>query len=245
MVVCSGGLVNFRNGSATPSPFCTEASSSPHKLKQTSTQRDLSSSRAMHFLLLGASGRTGQNVVFKLFSQGHTAVALVRTFGSLTPRPCLTVVTGSPLSKSDIRSALLAMLSLSVSAAIITVNTVRKSDSPFVAQISSLRFPADSYANVCEVLKHAVFYRAVVMSTAGVGDSWGNRPWLSMAFLRWTNVKYALKDHGLRMDWTLVRALSCNARRLSQAAELTNDTNNMSSFSLVQGSQFRLPPATP
>jgi hypothetical protein len=53
------------------------------------------------------------------------------------------------------------------------------------------------------------------MSTAGVGDSWGNLPWLSKAFLGWTNVKYALEDHGLvdkeirltKMNWTLVRAV--------------------------------------
>ena len=52
------------------------------------------------------------------------------------------------------------------------------------------------------------------MSTAGVGDSWGNLPWLSKLFLGWTNVKFALEDHGLvdreirktGMDWTLVRA---------------------------------------
>ncbi|MCJ1237788.1 hypothetical protein MMC14_005775 [Varicellaria rhodocarpa] len=64
---------------------------------------------------------------------GHTAVALVRTSGSLTPRPGITIVTGSPLSKSDIRGALLAAPPLSSSAAIITLNTVRKSDSPFAA----------------------------------------------------------------------------------------------------------------
>src|SRR5271168_507368 len=149
------------------------------------------------------------------YSQGHTAVALVRTSSSLTPRPGLTIVTGSPLSKSDIRSALLAAPPLSPSAAIITLNTVRKSDSPFAAQISPPRFLADSCANVCEVLEHAGIYRVVVMSTAGVGDSWGNLPWLSKAFLGWTNVKYALEDHGLvdkeirltKMDWTLVRAV--------------------------------------
>ncbi len=169
----------------------------------------------MHFLLLGASGRTGQHVVSELLSQGHTAVALVRTSGSLTPRSGLTVVTGSPLSKSDIRSALLAAPPPSPSAAIITLNTVRKSDSPFAAQISPPRFLADSCANVCEALEHAGFYRVVVMSTAGVGDSWDNLPWLSKAFLGWTNVKYALEDHGLvdkeirltKMDWTLVRAV--------------------------------------
>ncbi|MCJ1307326.1 hypothetical protein MMC25_000972 [Agyrium rufum] len=209
---------NFINVPATPSPFSNKVSYSPHKLKQKITQRHHSSSKVMHFLLLGASGRTGQHVVTELLSQGHTAVALVRTSSSLTPRPGLTIVTGSPLSKSDIRSALLAAPPNSppMSAAIITLNTLRKSDSPFAAQISPPRFLADSCANVCEVLeKDAGCSRVVVMSTAGVGDSWGNLPLLSKAFLGWTNVKYALEDHGLvdeeirltGMDWTLVRAV--------------------------------------
>ncbi|KAH8807673.1 hypothetical protein F5884DRAFT_345059 [Xylogone sp. PMI_703] len=169
----------------------------------------------MHFLMLGASGRTGRHVVSELLSQGHTAVTLVRTSDSLAPLPGLTIVTGSPLSKSDIRSALLAAAPLSPSAAIITLNTVRKSDSPFATQVSPPRFLADSCVNVCEVLEHAGIFRVVVMSTAGVGDSWDNLPWLSKAFMRLTNIKYALKDHSLvdrdirltKMDWTLVRAV--------------------------------------
>ncbi|KAL2672178.1 hypothetical protein Neosp_012878 [[Neocosmospora] mangrovei] len=169
----------------------------------------------MHFLLLGATGRTGQHVVSELLSQGHTAVALVRTAGSITPRPGLTVVTGSPLSKPDIQKALSAAPSLTTSAAIVTLNTVRKSDSPFAPQLSPPRFLADSCANVCEVLEKSGIYRIVVMSTAGVGDSWANLPWLSKAFMGWTNIKYALEDHGLvdkeirstKMDWTLVRAV--------------------------------------
>ena len=169
----------------------------------------------MHFLLLGATGRTGQHVVSELLSKGHTAVALVRTTGNITPRSGLTIVIGSPLSKSDIRNALMAAPPLSPSAAIITLNTVRKSDSPFAAQVSPPRFLADSCANVCEVMEHAGFNRVVVMSTAGVGDSWTNLPWLSKIFLTWTNVKYALEDHRLvdkeirltKTDWTLVRAV--------------------------------------
>lgn len=167
----------------------------------------------MHFLLLGASGRTGQHVVSELLSQGHTAVALVRTSSNLTPRAGLTVVTGSPLSQSDIRSALSAAPNLSPSVAIFTLNTVRASDSPFAAQVSPPRFLADSCANACEVLHQAGIRRIVVMSTAGVGDSWATLPWLSKAFMGWTNIKYALEDHGIldkeirltNMDWTLVR----------------------------------------
>ncbi|KAH7410787.1 NAD-dependent epimerase/dehydratase [Cadophora sp. MPI-SDFR-AT-0126] len=169
----------------------------------------------MHFLLLGATGRTGQHVVSELLSQGHTAVALVRPSASITPRPGLTIVTGSPLSKPDLRSALLATPSMSPSAAIITLNTVRKSDSPFAAQISPPRFLADSCANVCGALAEVGCRRIVVMSTAGVGDSWGKLPLLSKAFMGLTNIKHALEDHGLvdkeirltNMDWSLVRAV--------------------------------------
>lgn len=164
------------NSSVTPSPLCNEAFSSPHKLRQTNTQRPLSLSNTMHFLLLGATGRTGNHVVSELLSQGHTAVALVRTSGSLTPCPGLTVITGSPLSNSDIKSALCAAPSLTPSAAIVTFNTVRKSDSLFAPQLSPPRFLADSCSNVCEVLEHAGIHRIVVMSTAGVGDSWANLP---------------------------------------------------------------------
>ncbi|KAF2003194.1 NAD-dependent epimerase/dehydratase [Amniculicola lignicola CBS 123094] len=169
----------------------------------------------MHFLLLGATGRTGQHVVSDLLSQGHTAVALVRTSSSLPSRPGLTVVNGSPLSKPDIKRALSATPSFTTSAAIITLNTVRKSESPFAPQVSPPRFLADSCANVCEVLGKAGIHRIVVMSTAGVGDSWANLPWASRVFMAWTNIKYALEDHGLvdkeirltNMDWTLVRAV--------------------------------------
>lgn len=63
-------------------------------------------------------------------------------------------------------------------------------------------------------MDHPGIHRIVIMSTAGVGDSWANLPLLSKAFMALTNVKYALEDHGLvdeeirltRMDWTLVRA---------------------------------------
>jgi hypothetical protein len=52
------------------------------------------------------------------------------------------------------------------------------------------------------------------MSTAGVGDSWANLPWLSKAFMAWTNVKLALEDHNIldkeirstKIEWTLIRA---------------------------------------
>ena len=165
----------------------------------------------MHFLVLGATGRTGLHVVSELLLQGHTVVALVRAPDKLSPRPGLTVVAGSPLSPSDLCN----VVSPAPDATIVTLNTLRASDSPFAAQISPPRFLADSCAKACEALESAGARRIVVMSTAGVGDSWETLPWMSKAFMRWTNVTYALDDHGLvdgeirstDMDWTLVRAV--------------------------------------
>jgi putative NADH-flavin reductase len=89
----------------------------------------------MHFLLLGASGWTGQHVVSELLSQGHTAVALVHLW---QPHPSSWPHHRHWLATIEIRlhSALLAA-PLSPSAAIITLNIVRKSDNPFAAQITS------------------------------------------------------------------------------------------------------------
>lgn len=100
------------------------------------------------------------------------------------------------------------------SAAIITLNTVRKSERPFAPPLLPPRFLADSSAYVCAVLEQAGIQRIVVMSTADVGDSSGPLPWVSKAFMGWTNVKYALQDHNLvdkkiwstKLDWTLVKA---------------------------------------
>lgn len=193
----------------------------------------------MHFLLLGATGRTGNHVVSEILSQGHTAVALVRNAGNLCPRPGLTIITGSPLSKSHIQIALSAAPALVPTAAIVTLNTVRKSDSPFAPQLSPPRFLADSCANICQVLAHAEIRRIVIMSTAGVGDSWANLPWLSKAFMSWTNIKFALEDHSLLdkeirltwMDWTLVRAsrLVFDDPKNTKPTDLTADVQTLGS----------------
>lgn len=189
--------------------------SSTHHTRHCNRQIDehhLTTFTIMHFLLLGATGRTGQHVVSYLLASGHTATALVRDASKFTARSGLTIVVGSPLSKEDIRKAYTASLQ-PPSAAIFTLNTVRASDSPFAAQVSPPRFLADSCANVCKVLEQQGCQRVVIMSTAGVGDSWNNLSWLGRAFMGWTNVRYALEDHNLldvevrktNMNWTLIR----------------------------------------
>ncbi|KAH7389740.1 hypothetical protein DE146DRAFT_739006 [Phaeosphaeria sp. MPI-PUGE-AT-0046c] len=193
----------------------------------------------MHFLLLGASGRTGQHVVTELLSQGHTAVALVRASSSLKARSGLTLVTGSPLSKSDISKAISATPSSKPTAGIFTLNAPRKSESPFSPPLAPPRFLADSCVNACRALEEEGIRRIVVMSTAGAGDSWSNLPLLSKAFMGWTNVKLALEDHNIldreirttSMDWTLIRAV----RLEYDDGEGAKKTENVKEVEVLEG----------
>ncbi|KAL1896064.1 hypothetical protein Sste5346_004803 [Sporothrix stenoceras] len=166
----------------------------------------------MHFLLLGATGRTGLLVVAELLAQGHTAVALVRNLDKLPAQKGLTVIKGSPLAKADVEKAITATPT-KIDACIFTLNTLRASDSPFAAQVTPPRFLADAAQVAADALLAHGISRLVITSTAGAGDSWPGLPWVSRAFMGWTNVKHALADHNIvdkeirqtKTEWTLVR----------------------------------------
>jgi hypothetical protein len=117
----------------------------------------------MHFLLLGATGRTGQHVLSTLLSQGHTATALVHPSSSLPAHPNLTTTTGSPFFKFELKTALSA--SLPPSAAIIIFNTVRQSDSPLAPQVSPLRFLADSGGSGRDLVQFKIAWYQSPMQT--------------------------------------------------------------------------------
>jgi hypothetical protein len=81
-------------------------------------------------------------------------------------------------------------------APIFTLNTVRKTERPFAPQLSLPRFLADSCAAAYDVLKQAeICYIVVMSSTTDTSYSSVDLPWLSKAFMGWTNVKFALQDH--------------------------------------------------
>ncbi|CAK7203826.1 hypothetical protein SEUCBS139899_006574 [Sporothrix eucalyptigena] len=168
----------------------------------------------MHFLLLGATGRTGQLVVTELLTEGHTAVALVRNPDRLPARKGLTVVKGSPLVKADMEKAITATPT-PVDACIFTLGTLRESESPFAKQVTPPRFLADAASVASEALLAHNASRLVIMSTAGVGDSWPGLPWVFRAYMGWTNIKHVLADHNLvdaevrttKTAWTLVRPI--------------------------------------
>jgi hypothetical protein len=72
---------------------------------------------------------------------------------------------------------------------------------------------ADSVANVAVVMQTHSIRKIVIMSSLGVGDSYGNTIFLMKWLIKWTNMSAAFTDHDMLdaeikktdLDWVLVR----------------------------------------
>lgn len=169
----------------------------------------------MQILLLGATGRTGTQVLKELLARNHKVTALARNPESLEStlpnRPSnLTIIRGSPLNKKDISAALSASPS-PVDAVITTLNPRRASDSPFAAvdpTDSPPRMMADSMVGVLAALKEDAEARGVdgnsnkktsakvvALSALGAGSSAPHAHCLLRLLFRHSNMRFTYEDH--------------------------------------------------
>lgn len=153
----------------------------------------------MKFLVIGASGRSGQLVVSEAISKGHKVIALVRSKASLEERKGLEIVTGSPLNTEDIARAI-SSSATPPDAVLVTMNARRVSDSPFAAPDpanSPPRLMADSVHNTIDAMNGASppVRKIVVMSSVGTGDSMENVNCMMRLVFDHTNMKYSREDH--------------------------------------------------
>lgn len=177
----------------------------------------------MQILLLGATGRTGTQVLKELLARNHKVTALTRnpeTLKSSLPadhpnRSNLKIIPGSPLNKTDISTALSASPS-PVDAVITTLNPRRASDSPFAAvdpTDSPPRMMADSMVGVLAALKEDAEARShrssndsssrnkkttakvVALSALGAGSSAPHAHFLLRLLFRHSNMRFTCEDH--------------------------------------------------
>lgn len=177
----------------------------------------------MQILLLGATGRTGHQVLKELLARNHKVTALARNpkrlESTLLPadhpnRSNLTIIPGSPLNKTDISTALAASES-PINAVITTLNPRRASDSPFAAvdpTDSPPRMMADSMAGVLTALREDAEARrnsngdnndsnkkttakVVALSALGAGSSAPHTHCLFRLLFRHSNMRYTYEDH--------------------------------------------------
>ena len=122
----------------------------------------------MNTLLLGATGNTGRQFVDMALERGHTIKAIVRSQGSLHERTGLEIIQGDVLDASFLKQASREM------DAIVSCLGIRKKDpsDPWSTLLSPEDFTERCAIGIVDAMKANGIERAVVISSAGVGDSW-------------------------------------------------------------------------
>ncbi|KAG4432569.1 hypothetical protein IFR05_011957 [Cadophora sp. M221] len=170
----------------------------------------------MHLLIIGGSGRTGKLLIEAALQAHHTITALVRNPTSLPPAAGLSIIQGSPENPADILTAISSSPS-KPDAVIVSLASLRKTDSPFSPAVSSPTFMTDVHnLLLAEMKKHGIS-RLITISAFGVGDSLQSLIWPMRMVMNKSPMAVGFKDHagveevvrkagkedGVR--WTLVR----------------------------------------
>jgi uncharacterized protein YbjT (DUF2867 family) len=158
----------------------------------------------MRILVLGASGRVGERVVARALAKKHQVVALVREPSLFKVRaPGLRVLTGSPLSRGHVLSALQGC-----DAVVVALGHTATDGKP------TREYPvSEAVRNVVAAMQVHRIRRVIVLSAEGVGSSLARMPLLFRLRRKMQPLRAAFDDHDaaeavLRsadLDWTLVR----------------------------------------
>ncbi|MXV97915.1 MAG: SDR family oxidoreductase [Acidimicrobiaceae bacterium] len=153
----------------------------------------------MRVIVFGATGKTGRHVSRLALDRGHEVTAFGRSADRLDPEPGLSASKGDVLEPGAVATAVEGH-----DGAIVCLGSTGLRDSTTLA--------AGTANIVAAVDSHGVG-RLVVLSAAGVGDSWTQIPWSSRLMFK-TMLRNILADHraqeavveGSKADWTVVRS---------------------------------------
>lgn len=122
----------------------------------------------MNILILGGTGNTGRQFVNQALERGHNITAIVRPSSSMDKQNGLEVIQGDVLSPDLLNQSFSGM------DAIVSCLGIRKKDpsDPWSPLISPEDFTERSAIRIVDAMKVNGIERLVVISSAGVGDSW-------------------------------------------------------------------------
>ncbi len=154
----------------------------------------------MRVIVFGATGKTGQQVCRQALAQGYRVTAFTRSAHKIDRQDAaLEVAQGDVMDSESVAAALAGH-----DAAIIALGSNGLRDRTTLSAGT-----ANVVAGMCD---HSVG-RLVVLSAAGVGESWRQVPWLPRLMFR-TLLRNIYADHTAQeglvressLDWTIVRA---------------------------------------
>ena len=145
--------------------------------------------------ILGGSGKVGKLVIDEALKRGFRITALVRSASSLKEHENLTIVEGTPLSRSDVERAATVVANDIPTVAISTLGQQRKSGSPWAAPTSPPRLVAESMSNLIAVAKAHHMQKIVVVSMFGTGKSFSKLNMLMRWIMNNSNMVQTVEDH--------------------------------------------------
>lgn len=170
----------------------------------------------MRVIVFGATGKTGRLALRAALDRGHEATAFGRSVDRLDPEPGLSVFRGDVFDAGAVSEAVAGH-----DAAIVCLGSTGLRDTTTLAA---------GTANVVDALAGDPVRRLVVISAAGVGDSWAQIPWSSRLMFR-TMLRSIFADHGAQeavvarseTDWTVVRSAVLTDKPATGAVTATDE----------------------
>ena len=153
----------------------------------------------MRVIVFGATGKTGRHVVRLALERGHEVTAFGRSADMLDTEPGLSLFRGDVLDTDAVLAAVEGH-----DGAVVCIGSAGLRDATTLA---------GGTANIVVAAEGCGVGRLVVLSAAGVGDSWAQIPWSSRLMFK-TMLRNIIADHRAQeavversgADWTIVRS---------------------------------------
>jgi len=192
----------------------------------------------MKILLLGATGRTGKQVIEEATKRGHKISAIARNPEKLKDFK-IDIVQGTPYDYETVEKAMLGC-----DAVINTLNVSRKSDNPWAPLTAPKDLISKSATNAIKAMGKAGIKRFVALSTIGAGRSWKTTPVILKLIVSLSNLKFAFIDHGKQeeilensaIDYTICRAPMLSAKINHSGAIATSEIEKPANIALSRNS---------
>ena len=172
----------------------------------------------MKILLLGATGRTGIQIIEEALKRGHRISAIARDPDKLKDYN-IEITQGTPYDYETVENAIAGC-----EAVINTLNVSRKTDSPW----APLRAPKDiiskSAYNTIKAMEKVGIKRFIALSTIGAGRSWKNTPVILKLLVSISNLKHAFRDHGRQEEILENSTIDYTICRAPMLSDKTNET---------------------
>ncbi len=163
----------------------------------------------MRVLILGATGRTGENVVTEALNAGYQVHILVRDKAKVKiESENLTVFESKNLDNDTLKAALTGC-----DAVLSTLNISRTSDFPWANLRTPPTFLSDLLQRLIPLCEALPVRRVVVTTAWGVNETKKDIPFWFRWLIDYSNIGVAYRDHERQekllphssLDWTIVR----------------------------------------